>query len=377
MPRRAARPPCPERTATIAPHAPRFLPGLPLWTVVAPVLAGLALLLGKPASPALAALDAALLGAAVLAAVHHAETVAHAVGEPFGSLVLALAVTVIETSLIVSIMLTEGAAAAPLARDTLFATVMIVMNGIVGLCLLVGGGRHHEQGFTRSGVGAGLAMLSTLAVLVLVLPNYTVTRAGPVYAPTQLVFVGVVSLVIYASFVFAQTVRHRDHFRHAETAPEAGHAVGTATAWASFGFMVLGLGAVVLLAKSLSPVIKQAVAAAGAPQATVGIVIAGVVLLPEALAALAAARRNDLQTSLNLAIGSALATTGLTVPAVAAVSVLLGLDLVLGLSARDTVLLALTLFVTTLSLGTGRTTAIHGIVHLVLFATFLFTTIVP
>lgn len=325
----------------------------------------------------IAGIDAVLLIGAVLAAVHHAETIAHAVGEPFGSLVLALAVTVIETSLIVSIMITEGNGAAALARDTVFATMMIVLNGIVGLCLLIGGRKHHEQSFTQFGVSAALAMLSTLAVLVLVLPNYTTTAFGPFYSRSQLVFVAIISLVIYASFVFAQTIRHRDYFLHDNGAEQDDHKVRPSTAWASFVVMLIALVAVVLLAKSLSPVMKQVVAAAGAPPAMVGIIIAGVVLLPEAIAAVSSARRDNLQTSLNLALGSALATTGLTIPAVAVVSLLLGLDLILGLPLRETVLLALTLFVTSLSLGTGRTTVVHGVIHLVLFATFLFTTLVP
>ena len=335
------------------------------------------MLIGKPQSAGIAGLDAVLLIGAVLAAVHHAETIAHAVGEPFGSLVLALAVTVIETSLIASVMITEGSGAAALARDTVFATMMIVLNGIVGLCLLIGGRKHHEQSFTQFGVSAALAMLSTLAVLVLVLPNYTTTASGPFYSRSQLVFVAIISLVIYASFVFAQTIRHQDYFLHDNGAERSDHKIRPVTAWASFVVMLVALVAVVLLAKSLSPVMKQVVAAAGAPPAMVGIIIAAVVLLPEAIAAVAAARRDDLQTSLNLALGSALATTGLTIPAVATVSLLLGLDLILGLPLRETILLALTLFVTSLSLGTGRTTLVHGVIHLVLFATFLFTTLVP
>lgn len=347
--------------------------------MAAPILGAAALTLGAPATVWLSCLDALLLGAAVLAAVHHAETIAHAMGEPFGSLVLALAVTVIETSLIASIMISEGSGSSSLARDTVFATMMIVMNGIIGLCLLVGGRRHHEQNFTQYGVSAGLAMLSTLAILVLVLPNYTISAEGPVYSTTQLIFVAIVSLVIYGAFVVAQTIRHRDYFLYdGGSGDEHGHAVVThQTAWASFGFMLLGLVAVVLLAKLLSPAIKQGVAAAGAPEAMVGIIIAAVVLLPEAVAAVGAARRNDLQTSLNLAIGSALATTGLTIPAVAAVALWLDLHLVLGLTSRETVLLALTLFVTSLSLSTGRTTIVQGVLHLVLFATFLFTTLFP
>lgn len=337
-----------------------------------------ALLIGAPGAPWLTAVIAVLLGGIVLAAVHHAETLAHYLGEPFGTLLLAVAVTVIETALIVSIMLTDSASSQTLARDTVFAAMMIVMNGIIGVCLLVGGGRHHEQGFTQYGVSAGLAMLSTLMVLTLVLPNYTTSAAGPVYTHPQLVFVAIVSLVIYGAFVVAQTVRHRDYFLY-DQAESGEHeaSVGRALAGVSFLLMVAALVAVVLLAKSLSPAIKAGVKAIGAPQAMVGIIIALLVLLPEGLSALRAARSDRLQTSLNLAIGSALATTGLTIPAVAAVSILLGLNLVLGLSPVEITLLVLTMFVASLSLGTGRTTFIQGVIHLVLFATFLFTTLVP
>ena len=353
--------------------------GLPSWTVAIPLVGLLALLAGKPVNLWMAIGLALLLGGVVLATVHHAETIAHALGEPFGTLVLALAVTVIETSLIVSIMLTDGAGAQALARDTVLAAMMIVLNGIVGLCLLVGGKRHHEQHYTQYGVSAGLAMLSTLAVLTLVLPNYTVSVPGPIYSRLQLVFVSVVSLVIYAAFVVAQTIRHRDYFLHAregDAVAEHGQ-VPRRTAIASFVLMVAGLISVVLLAKSLSPSIKQGVVAIGAPQAMVGIIIAALVLLPEGLAAMRAARDDRLQTSLNLAIGSALATIALTLPAVAAVSIFLGLDLTLGLSPVETVLLVLTLFTASLSLGTGRTTVVQGVLHFVLFATFIFTTLVP
>ncbi len=351
---------------------------LPLWTIALPIVGVAAVFLGVPASTWLAVLVAVLLGGVVLAAVHHAETIAHHLGEPLGTLVLALAVTVIETSLIVSLMLADAAHAEGLARDTVFAVMMIVLNGMIGLCLLVGGGRHHEQSFTQYGVSAGLAMLSTLAVLTLILPNYTTTVAGPFYAHNQLIFVSIVSLVIYGAFIGAQTIRHRAYFLPEDAEPELVHAaVSRATVLASALLMLAGLVAVVLLAKALSPAVKQGVAALGAPPATVGVIIAALVLLPEGLAAVRAARQDRLQTSLNLAIGSALATIGLTIPAVAVVSLVLGLDLLLGLSHSETVLLVLTLFVTSLSLGTGRTTVVQGVLHLVLFATFVFITLVP
>lgn len=321
---------------------------------------------------------ATLLASAIMAAVYHAEVLAHYLGEPFGTLTLALAVTVIETALIVSIMLSEGSAAQALARDTVIAAIMITINAIVGICLLVGGTRHHEQSYTQSGVTVGLAMLSTLAILTLVLPNYTVSERGPFYSPSQLAFVAVISLVIYATFVLAQTLRHRDHFLHGEPDDHAHEApVGPAKAAAAGAMLLVALVAVVLLAKSLSPAIEAGVAAAGAPRAVVGIIIALLVLAPEGFAAVRAARANRVQTSLNLAIGSALATIGLTIPAVAGIALFMNLDLELGLPMGNTVLLALTLFIASLTLGTGRTTVVQGVIHLVLFATYLFIALVP
>lgn len=354
--------------------------GLSTWSIAAPLLALLAIVIGKPPGLVPAIGVGLLLGGAIMAAVYHAEVLAHYLGEPFGTLTLALAVTVIETSLIVSIMLGEGAQAQTLARDTLIAAIMITINGIVGICLLAGGRRHHEQSYTQSGVSAGLAMLATLAVLTLVLPNFTISAGGAFYSDQQLVFVAIVSLIIYGTFVVAQTIRHRDHFLyriadaddHAHEAP-----VPRAKAMAAAAVLLLALIGVVLLAKNLSPAIEAGVAAIGAPRALVGIIIAALVLAPEGFAALRAARANRVQTSLNLAIGSALATIGLTIPAVATVALVLGLELELGLSMRSTVLLALTLLVATLTLSRGRTTVVQGIIHLVIFATFLFITIVP
>ena len=354
--------------------------GLAPWTLAAPILALLAVGLGKPDAFAATVLIAVLLGSAIMAAVYHAETIAHYLGEPFGTLTLALAVTVIEVSLIVSIMLAEGAQAQALARDTLIAAIMITINGIVGICLLAGGRRHHEQAYTQSGVSAGLAMLATLSVLTLVLPNFTTSARGAFYTDQQLLFVAAISVIIYATFVVAQTIRHRDHFvHHIEDADDHAHEepVSRIKAAVSALLLAVALVAVVLLAKNLSPVIESAVTEAGAPRALVGIIIAALVLAPEGFAALRAARANRVQTSLNLAIGSALASIGLTIPAVAMVALVLGLELELGLSMRSTVLLALTLLVATLTLGSGRTTIVQGVIHLVIFATYLFTTIIP
>ena len=352
---------------------------LPIWTLIAPGLGLLAVLVGlaKMGTLGTAAAVIVLIGS-VLAAVHHAEVIAHKVGEPFGTLVLAIAVTVIEVSLIVSLMLSNAGDATTLARDTVFAAIMIILNFIIGICLLAGAVRHHEQRFTLKGMTAALGVLAAMAVLSLILPNYTSSTQGPTYASSQLIFVAVVSLILYGTFVLVQTVRHRDYFlpstddKDDHAAPPSGRATGIA-----FAALLVALVSVVLLAKTLSPTIEAAVLGAGLPLTVVGVVIAALVLAPESLAAYKSARRNRLQTSLNLALGSALATIGLTIPSVAIVSLVLDLPLALGIDAKSMTLLALSLFVATLSLGTGRTTVLQGVVHLVIFAAYLFTTVVP
>jgi len=272
---------------------------------------------------------------------------------------------------------TPGSAA--LARDTVFAAVMIVCNGIVGLCLLVGGAHHREQGFQVAGASAALAVLGALTGLSLVVPNVTTTAPGPIFSTSQLVFAGVASLVLYGSFVFVQTVRHRDYFLPVDTGSTEEHVPPPSTrrALVSLGLLVVSLVAVVGLAKTLTPALEAGVAWLHAPKAVVGIVIAALVLLPEGMAAVKAARANQLQTSLNLALGSALASIGLTIPAVAVVAIILGQRLELGLGVKEQLLLALTLFIGVVTLGTGRTTVLQGIVHLVMFAAFLFLAFVP
>jgi Ca2+:H+ antiporter len=352
----------------------------PWWAWVWPILA-LAMLtttvLGTLHGVTAAAAGIVLI-ATVFAAVHHAEVIAHRLGEPLGTLVLAVAVTVIEVALIVFVMIGVGGKAG-LARDTVFAAVMIVCNGIVGLCLLVGGVRHHEQGFQVQGASAAGAVLTALTTLTLILPNVTTSVPGPLFSTSQLVFAGVVSLILYGSFIFVQTIRHRDYFLPVEGEGEEAHAAPPAgkTALISTGLLLAALVAVVGLAKALTPTVEAVIAQLGAPKSVVGVVIAAIVLLPEGLAALRAARANRLQTSLNLALGSALASIGLTIPAVAAVSIVLDQPLELGLGAKDEVLLALTLLVGVITLGTGRTTVLQGMVHLVIFAAFLFLAVVP
>jgi|SRR5579862_883969 len=350
----------------------------PPWTWLCPILA-LAVLAAALAYPGelLFTLAAIALAGAVFSAVHHAEVIAYRVGEPFGTLVLAVAVTVIEVALIVSVMLSGGAEKAALARDTVYAAIMIVGNGIVGLCLLIGGVRHHEQGFQVQGASAALAVLCALSVLTLILPDYLITVPGPGLSNSQLLFAGAMSLLLYGAFVFVQTVSHRDYFLADTGSAETAFIPGNPAVLASVGLLLVALVAVVGLAKVLSPIVERGVARAAAPETLVGIVIAALVLLPEALAALKAARINRLQNSLNLALGSALASIGLTIPTVAVVSIVIGQPVLLGLGGKETVLLALTLVVGIITLGTGRTTVLQGLIHLVIFAAFLFFAVVP
>jgi len=351
------------------------------WSTVAPLVG--AALLGAaavlPASATLSAICGLALAGAVLAAVHHAEVVAHKVGEPLGTLVLALAVTVIETSLIVSMMLAGGPAKAMLARDTVYAAVMIICNGVIGLCILVGGIRHREQSFRVEGASPAFAALVALSTLVLVLPGFTTSAPGLAYTPAQLAFAGISSLVLWGVFVFVQTVRHRDYFLLPDGDAEGAHLPPPSArrTWLSVVLLLVSLVCVVGLAKVLSPRIEGLVRAAGAPEAVVGIAIAMLVLLPETVAAVRAARTNRLQTSMNLALGSALATIGLTVPAVVIASQLFHLPVVLGVEPKDLVLLGLTFIVGAITLGPGRTSILQGAVHLVVFAAFLFLSLVP
>lgn len=356
---------------------------VPRWSVVVPVLAVLVLAFsyGRELSIWVLLLVGATLIAAVIAAVHHAEVVAHRVGEPFGTLILAIAVTVIEVALIVTLMISAGPDNAALARDTVFAAFMIVCNGVMGLCLVVGAVRHHVLRFRTSGTSAAFATLATLATLSLVLPALTTSAPALEFTGAQLAFAGVSSLVLYGVFVFVQTVRHRDYFLPVESdeANKTEHAPppSNRTALFGLGLLIVCLVAVVGLAKTASPTIEDAVATIGAPRSVVGIVIALLVLAPETGAAVRAAYRNRLQTSLNLALGSALASIGLTIPAIAVASIWLTTPLTLGLQSKEIVLLVLTVVVGTLTLSTGRATLMQGTVHLSIFSAFLFLAVFP
>jgi Ca2+:H+ antiporter len=352
------------------------------WTWLIPTLSfGLLVIAGVVGvGTLLAALCGIGLIGAVIAAVHHAEVIAHRVGEPFGTLVLAVAVTLIEASLILSMMVAGGDHMAVLPRDTIYAAVMIICTGVVGLCVLVGGLAHREQSFRVEGASAGLAALIVMSALTLVLPAFTTSTPAGTYSTTQLAFVAVTSAALWAIFVFIQTVRHRDYFIPVVDATNLDVHAEPPTirrAWTSFGLLFVSLVVVVGLAKMLSPTIERAVDLAGAPRAVVGIAIAMLVLLPETWAAVRAARADRLQTSMNLAIGSALACIGLTIPVVVLAAVILNLPLVLGLEAKDLVLLAVTFIVSAVTLASGRTHVMQGAVHLVIFAAFLFLAFVP
>jgi len=323
-----------------------------------------------------------LMFGAVFATVHHAEQIAHRVGEPYGTLVLTLAVTVIEVALIVSMTL-GGPGNPVLARDTVFSVIMIVCNGLVGLCILTGGLRHREQEFLVHGANSYLGVIATLAALTLMLPNYTTTIPGPIFSVSQLVFVSAVTVVLYGVFLYIQTVRHTGYFAAGKSPSEAagvdaqahGRAPVSLT-WTSV-LLVVSLVTVILLAKKFGTGVGEVLGRAGAPAAVSGLIVALLVLLPESMAAVRAAYRDDLQKSLNLALGSSLATIGLTIPSVAAIAVALDKDLVLGLAPKETLLLALTMVASTLTFGTGRTNVLPGLTHLVIFAAFVFLTFVP
>ena len=318
-----------------------------------------------------------ILFGTVFAAVHHAEVIAHKIGEPYGTLLLTLAVTVIEVALIATIMIGEKEVPT-LARDTVFAVVMIVCNGLVGICILTGGLRYREQDFQVTGSNLYLSVLFVLATITLVMPNYTLTTPGPIYSQAQLAFVSFVTVVLYAMFLYTQTVRHRGYFISAAAGvADAETHVSNRILGLSIGLLLVSLLAVVLLAKKFSQVIDVATARIGAPPAFAGVLVALLILLPEGVAAISAARKNDLQKSINLALGSSLATIGLTIPAVAVAAYALNRQLVLGLNLQEMVLLVLTFILSMLTFGTGRTNMLFGLVHLVVFAVFVFLVFVP
>lgn len=332
--------------------------------------------------PGLIALLFAILIGGVISAVHHAEVIAHKTGEPLGTLVLTVSVTIIEVSLIIAMMLSGHEGSEFIARDAVFATIMIVMNGIIGLCIFVGGLKNHEMGFRNEGTNSSLALLAALAVFILVMPVVTTSTPGPDFTQGQLTFAGIASFALYASFLFFQTVTHRDYYlpkaredRH-DNQVHAEKPSNLKTTISVF-LLIASLVTVVGLAEILNPVIEAGVKVIDAPKSIIGISIALLVLMPEGYAAARAARANRLQSSLNLALGSALASIGLTIPAVATIAVLFNLPLSLGISNLNMVFLFLSLFIGGLTLAIGRTTILQGMVHLIIFAEYLFLSLVP
>jgi Ca2+:H+ antiporter len=358
------------------PRSAWIFPALAVLLFVVVTATGYAFTL-SPGGLAFAIVLLVILFGTVFAAVHHAEVIAERVGEPYGTLVLTLAVTIIEVALITTIML--GDKPAPeLARDTVFAVVMIVCNGLVGVCVFIGGLRYREQGFQVSGANVYLSVLFALATITLIMPNYTVTTPGPFYSSIQLGFVDVVTLALYGVFLYTQTVLHRDYFVNETAEGEGGKAhLSGGTFLLSVVLLLVSLLAVVLLAKKFSLVVDAVAAKIGAPPAFAGLLVALLILLPEGVAAVAAARKNDLQKSINLALGSSLATIGLTIPAVGVATYMIDQQLELGLSSQGSVLLLLTFFLSMLTFGTGRTNVLFGLVHMVVFAIYVFMVFVP
>lgn len=358
------------------------------WTIIVPILAWVAYLLHYSLMGHLYSLLLTffLIGS-VLAAVYHSEIIAYRVGEPYGTLLLAFAITVIEVSLIISIMLSsKGLETISLARDTVFAAVMIILTGIIGICIVVGSIRYKQQVFTLQGVSTAMITLVVIVVFILILPNYTTSHSEGEYTSLQLIFISIICLLLYIGFTMVQTIRHRAFFiapipKNSDEENEENEILPEKPTrkmmFYSIIFLILCLGIVVLLAKYLSKDVDHLVFKAGAPKSIVGIIIAGIVLLPEGIAAIRAAYNNRLQTSLNLAFGSALASIGLSIPAVAVASVIGNFRMTLGIDLKSMLLLGLSLFIITISLATGRTNIMQGLVLISIFLLYLFTTLVP
>jgi Ca2+:H+ antiporter len=317
----------------------------------------------------------------VLAVLHNSEVLAARAGEPLGTLVLTLAVTAVEVSVIYSVML-SGEDNPTLAREAVFSTVMIVATGVVGICLLRASLHSHEAEHNNRATSAYLAVLITLSGLTLILPNYTTTTVAGTFSHMQLGFAGLVTLLLYGSFLYMQTVVHRGDFTGEPSVPSPHIMREPPTrrqAAISAAFLLLSLAAVVVLAEAIADPLDAILATSGLPdpEAVVGMLVAATVLLPEAINAIKASNSRSSQQALNISLGSALATIGLTIPAVIAGSFVTGEELVLGLQGAEQTLLVLALAVSIVSFGTGSTNVLTGMVHLVLFGAFILTRFLP
>lgn len=323
-------------------------------------------------------LSLVLLGG-VMSAVHHVDVVAAFVGRVWGAVILALAVTIIEVALIVAILLASGESAAGLGRDTVFAAVMITTNGIIGLSVVAATFRSATSSFNSEGSGAALGAIAVIATLSLVIPAFTTGSAGPTFTNPQLIFVGLAALSVYILFLYILTVRNREHFEDLESPPTEALVVVPSRSHfvTSFVLLIIALAIIVGLSKVLSPSVETVVVGAGLPLTFVAVAIALVILLPEGVAAFRFARRGHLQSSFNLGYGSALASIGLTIPALVVVSFMLDFDLEFGLRSIDIVLFFLTLVVSTVTVASHRVTLFQGGLHLAIFAAFLFLSMSP
>ncbi|MBX9909641.1 MAG: calcium:proton antiporter [Beijerinckiaceae bacterium] len=334
-------------------------------------------LLGAPLPSAL--IFAWLLGVILWAAfgvVHEAEELAHRLGEPYGTLILTLSIVIIEVALISAVML--GAKGAPtLGRDTMFAVLMIVLNGVVGIGLLIGGLRHFSQRYNLKGAGSYLSVIIPLTVIPLILPNFTTSTPDGTLTSGQSIAFSLFTLALYGAFLILQTGRHSAFFQEPESemgAPDVAVAVHTGISRSTATHVALLLAnilPIVILAKSLATVLDFGIARLGAPVALGGILIAMVVFTPECIAALRAITANQLQRAINLCLGAAASTLGLTVPTVLAIGLISGQPVVLGLSATNMIILAMTLLLSTLTFTGARTTMLEGAVHLSVFFVFL------
>lgn len=352
------------------------------WTIIIPLLAWVLYFSGLIYGSGLFQIIASvLLIFSVMAAVHYSEIIAERVGEPYGTIILAISVTVIEVSIIISLMVAEGGAVASLARDTIYAVAMIILNGMVGLCLLIGGLKYYEQDFSKTSVTIALVSLISIIIFTLVLPTFTESVAGPYYSTPQLLFASIACLVIYASFLFAQTSKYRQYFltvgRDENEEKAEPVVISNRVFISSLLFLIASLGIVVLLAKTLSPTIENIITGYNLPKALVGVIIAAIILLPEGIAAINAAKNNRLQTSINLSLGSALASIGLTIPSVAIVCILYDIPVILGLDIKSIILLGLSVFTVMLSFSSGKTNIVYGVVLLVNLFAFIFLMIFP
>lgn len=348
------------------------------WDRITPVLAILAYIIGAFHFNILGQIVVVtLLIGTILSAVHHSELIAEKVGEPFGTIILAVSITIIEVALIISLMLAGGEKAMFLARDTVFAAVMILLTIIIGICILIGSTKHFEQSFDKKSVNTALVSLVSILVLTLVLPNFTESSAAGSFNVPQLIFVTIACLIIYSVFIYVQTIRHRNYFITKKGPDESDSNTSNTSLLSHIIFLIISLVIVVLLAKTISPSIEKIILDANLPHSLLGIIIASVILLPEGIAATKAAYKNDIQTSLNLSLGSALAAIGLTIPSVAIVSIIFNIDISLGLSSMSMLLLGLSIFTLMLSLSKGKTNILYGVILIVLFATYILTILYP